>query len=107
MRPEIPFSLKLTMAILSNDQKAANQIVAECIGTMTKRLLDVAHEYDYTDLPFVVAAMKISAQSLSLIMDESGRELAEKISSRTECIAVDLNEMKKQMEEGGNEKVDD
>ena len=101
--PEIPFSAKLTMAILAKNPKATEQIIAECIGTMTKKFLDVAHEYDITDLPFVVATMQIAARSLSLILNDSGRALADKIANQTECMAVNLNELKNQMKEKDDE----
>lgn len=101
--PEIPFSVKLTMAMLAQNREATGKIVAECIGEMTWKFLGVAHEYDYADLPFVVATMRITAKSLSLILDDNGRSLADTIESHTECAAVDLKELMRQMREEGNE----
>lgn len=105
--PEIPFSVKLTMAMLAQNREATSKIVAECIGEMTQKFLNVAHEYDYTDLPFVVATLRLTAQSLSLMIDDSGRALADTILSHTECAAVDLKELIKQMKEDDpDEKVE-
>lgn len=96
-------SVKLTLAMLGNDRDAVGRIIAEGIGTMTEKYLDIAHEYTAEDLPFVVASMQIAARSLAMILPENGRSLADKIANSTESIVVDLDEMKKQMkkEDGG------
>lgn len=105
---EMPMSLKLTLAMLGNDRDAADRIIAEGIGTMTKKYLDIAHEYTVEDLPFVVASMQIAARSLAMILPESGQSLANNIVNRTESVVVDLTEMKKQMrkEDGSDGKMD-
>lgn len=105
-KPKMPFSMKMTLAMLAGNRQAVARITAECIGEMVKKFLDTAHEYDYTDLPFAVAAMRTAANSLYMIMDDHGKGLADTISNRTHCIGVDMGELKKQMREEEDEKMD-
>lgn len=104
---EIPVVVKLASAIAVHDENAVNEIIRESIGEMTKKYLDVSHEYYYEDLPIVVAAMRIAARSLEAILPEGGRSLANRIDGITESVVVDFGELKKQMEEESNEAMDD
>lgn len=72
-KPKIPFSLRMTLALLSGNRQAVDRVAAECIGEMVTKFLDVAHGYDYTDLPFVVAAMRTAANSIYMVLDDHGK----------------------------------
>ena len=107
-KPKIPFSLRMTLAMLSGNRQAVDRVAAECIGEMVTKFLDVAHGYDYTDLPFVVAAMRTAANSIYMVLDDHGKSLADTIHNRTHCIGINMDELRKQMkEEEENETVDD
>ena len=106
-KPKMPFSLRMTLAMLSGDRQAVDRVAVECIGEMVARFLNVAHEYDHTDLPFVVAAMRTVSNSIYMVLDDHGKSLADTISNRVHCIGVNMDELRKQMKEEGNEKVDD
>ena len=66
-----------------------------------------AESYDYEDLPFVVASMQLTARSLSTLLDDRGKSLAEKVVAHVHSVTIDLTELKKQMGEDTNEKMDD
>lgn len=100
MRSEIPYSVKLAMAMLAQNHELADKVVVECFDGMTKKMIDVAHEYDPSDLPFVVATMKITAQALSSILDDSGRSFVENLVSHTACITINAEELRRQAAEG-------
>lgn len=75
---DLPYSVRMAVAMLAHDQKMADEVVVDCFDAMTKKFLAVAHEYDATDLPFVVATMRITATALSSILDENGQQLCRK-----------------------------
>lgn len=104
---EIPITVKLALAAAAHDGDAVNGIIRESIGEMTKKYLDISHEYCFEDLPLVVATMRIAARSLEMIMPESGKLFAKRIEDSTESIVVDFGELKKQMKEDQDETVDD
>lgn len=100
MRNEVPYSVKLAMAMLAQNRELADKVVVECFDSMTKKMLAVAHEYDPSDLPFVVATMKITAQALSSILDDSGRSFSENLVSHTACVTINAEEPRRQAAEG-------
>lgn len=104
---EIPITVKLALAVAVHDEEAVNDIIKNSVGEMTKKYLDISHEYCFEDLPFVVATMRIAARSLEMLMPESGRLFAKRIEGSTESVVVDLSELKKQMKEDPDETVDD
>lgn len=104
---EIPITVRLAIALAAHDEDAMNEIIRDSIGEMTKKYLDISHEYCFEDLPFVVATMRIAARSLETMMPESGRLFAKRIEGSTESVVVDLSELKKQMKEDRDETVDD
>lgn len=104
---EIPITVKLALAAAAHDEEAINDIIKSSIGEMTKKYLDISHEYCFEDLPLVVATMRIAARSLEMLMPESGRMFAKRIEDGTQSIVVDLSELKKQMKEDPNETMDD
>lgn len=100
MRNEIPYSVKLAMAMLVRNREMADKVVVECFDGMTKKMLAVTHEYDPSDLPFLVATMRITAQALSSILDESGRSFVENLVSHTACVTINAEELRRQAAEG-------
>lgn len=105
--PEMPYSLQLAIMSMGGNDRGVIQVFSKCINDMTKKLLDVAESYDYEDLPFVVASMQLTARSLSALLDDRGKSLAEKVVAHVHSVTIDLTELKKQMGEDTNEKMDD
>lgn len=100
----VPYSLKMSLAVLSGNQQLADKIMAQCLSEITRKLMDAAHEYDYSDLPFVVGSMRAVANALSLILDDSGKSLSESVARGIDCVAMDVSELLKQInEEDGKE----
>lgn len=104
---DLPYSVRMAVAMLAHDQKMADEVVVDCFDAMTKKFLAVVHEYDATDLPFVVATMRITATALSSILDENGRSFVEKLVSHTSCITVDAEELRKQAAEEREQRGDE
>lgn len=96
MKPDLPISLKMTLAMLSGDRKQVDRVVNESFATLGHELMGVVNSYDFTDLPFVLAAMQITANSLMPLLDDSGRNLVEKMKAMTTVITIDADEMRRQ-----------
>lgn len=103
----LPYSLRLAMASAMKDQKASDAIVLECFEDITQELLGLTHEYDRSDLPFVIATMKIVSNSLMQVLNDSGREIVEKLTKNTACVMVDLDELRRQAKEGAEDGGDE
>lgn len=105
---DIPYSVRMAMAMMTGKKEMTGKIVTECFDGMTRKLLGVAHEYDPSDLPFVVATMRITASALSSLLDDSGRSFVENLVSHTACITIDASELRRQAagdeEDGEDEK---
>lgn len=100
---DMPYAMRLLLAQMARDGEAASRTVMECFESVTDKLLLVVREYDSVDLPFVIAAMKITADALMPILNDSGRSLVNNLCSHTQSITVDLQEAARQ---AGEEKHD-
>ena len=100
-KDKMPYSLKILLAMMAGNKDAVAGIIVQCIDDMAYRFMDAAHEYDHSDLPFVVASMRMVSNSLYMMMDEEGKKFADSISEHTHCVAVDVEELKKQIKSGG------
>lgn len=105
---DIPYSVKMAMAIMTGNKEMTDKVVTECFDGMMRKLLGVAHEYDLIDLPFVVATMRITGSAFQSLLDDSGRSFVENLVSHTDCITIDASELRRQAaeedENGGDEK---
>lgn len=105
-RHEVPMSDGITEAIMQGKIGEANERIGEALNETIGWLAGFSQEYDYVDLPFVIAGMKIVASSLELAMEESGRKFADNMVAHTRCAAINISELLKQMkeeQEGGTE----
>lgn len=104
-RNDIPISLRMTLAMMCNDRKMVDKLVCEAFESITHRLMAVVNGYDRSDLPFVIATMTITANSLKSLLNADGLGIVDKLVSNTTCMTVDADEFRKQMmeEEGSSE----
>lgn len=103
---DIPYSVKMAVAMMSGNREMVDKVVVDCFDSMTHKLTSVAREYDQSDLPFVVATMRITASALSSLLDDSGRSLVENLVSHTACITVDAEELRRQAAEEDEDGMD-
>ena len=94
-----PFAYRAAMAVLMKNADAANEIIAEALTEVGNKVADISRQYDESDWPFVVTAMRTVANALESSMDESSKLMTEKLSEHTSGIMIDATELKKQMEE--------
>lgn len=96
---EKPYYEKLFEAVIANDNEAVEKIVEECLVEMTHKFMGVVASYDWNDLPFVIAVMKITERTLEMTLDRVGEEFVDMICSRTSSVAIDLDELRRQVRE--------
>lgn len=96
---QIPFAYREAMAALAKNADAANEIIVEALGEVGNKVSDISRQYDESDWPFVITAMRTVANALESSMDESGKLWTKRLSEHTSGIMIDATELKKQMEE--------
>jgi hypothetical protein len=94
----IPYAVQLAMAQSVNDKDTVNRVVEECFGGIARELMGIAQKYDYADLPFVLASMMLTAQSMTPLLSEDGQQLVRKLMSHITCVTVDADELRRQTE---------
>lgn len=94
-----PFAYRAAMAVLMKNADAANEIIAEALTEVGNKVTDISRQYDESDWPFVITAMRTVANALESSMDESGKLLTKRPSEHTSGVFIDATELKKQMEE--------
>lgn len=97
-RPMIPYAVQLQMAQERKDEAAVNAIIQRCFGGMNRELMEVAQRYDYVDLPFVLASMRLTAQSMTPIISVEGQQFVENLVKHITCVTVDADELRRQIE---------
>ena len=104
---EMPIIIKLSLAAAVNDENAVKDIIQGSLEEISKKYIDISHDYYFEDLPFVVAGMRIAARTIETIRSESGRSLSKRIESNTESVVIDLSKLKEQVKGESDEAVED
>ena len=99
MTGDTPFSIRLLMAFSSRDMEKVDQIISECFGGIAHKLTAVSNSYDYSDLPFVIATMQITAGALKNVLDEPGRKLLDNLISHTSTVTINAEGLLKQLQD--------
>lgn len=78
-----PFAYRAAMAVPMKNADAANEIIAEALTEVGNKVTDISRQYDESDWPFVITAMRTVANALGSSMDESGKLLTKRLSEHT------------------------
>lgn len=97
-KPMIPYAVQLAAAQTARNADAVDRIMQECFYGITKELLEVIHRYDPVDLPFVLASMRLTAQAMMPLLNESGQGFLENLMKHVSCVTVDMDELRRQAE---------
>lgn len=92
----MPYTVRMLISRLEGNREEANKTLEECMTSATGNILKVARMYDEADLPFVIAAMKILAETMKNTLTESGKNLVDFAVESTACIAVNLSEIERE-----------
>ena len=96
MNKKMSFVCRTAMAVIMGNADAANQMIADFLNEIGNKIADVSRQYDKSEWPFVIVAMRTVADALEGALDESGKALTKTL---TNSILIDASEFKKQMEE--------
>lgn len=91
----MPYTVRMLLSRLEGNGEAANKAMEECMTSATGNILKVARMYDELDLPFVIAAMKVVAETMKNTLTESGKDLVDFAVESTTCIAVNVSEIER------------
>lgn len=100
---KIPYSVQAGMMSAVGNEAAVVAIIQNCLQDVSKTFMnDIIYKYDRLDLPFVLAAVKVTADSLESFLDNDDKEIYKGILSQTKCIAIDASELRRQAKEENN-----
>lgn len=104
----VPITVLMAMASMSGDSEQFTKVVCEAYRELTQKLLKVVHEYPTADLPFIVATMLITANTVRGMLTDSGKNIVEQFLRNTTTVVVDKEELARQAgleaDGGGEEK---
>ena len=104
MKPLIPYSMQVAMALLTNDIPKANETMAKALGEVSEEVLKLAGSYEAPDLVFVIASMQILSNALASTLDESGQNVLKMLTNITTFITMNTETLKKMMDDGPDQK---
>ena len=100
-RPIIPFSMQITMALLANDPKKANEVMAQAVGCAGQAVIEIANSFEAPDLSFVLVALQSTYNAMYASLDQPGKNIVDSLLKRTECITVNASALEKMFGDGG------
>lgn len=96
----LPYVVRIGIASCIGNDKAAEQVIQECLTSVSKRVVDdVASKYARDDLALVLAGIKATVIGLESLLDATDLELENLIVEQTKCITVDGAELLRQARE--------
>lgn len=91
-----PYTVRMLISRLEGNSEKANKILEECMTSTTGDILKVVRMYNEMDLPFVIAAMKILAETMKNTLTESGKSLVDFAVESSTLITVNVSEIERQ-----------
>lgn len=95
-KKKIPYAVRVSAALLAGK---TDEALTDIVGKISK----VSQDYCYIDLPFVIAALRVTANAFESTIDDKGKELARTVYERTDGVVINAAELIKQVREGGND----
>ena len=93
---DIPIALLLSDVMEKGDFDTARKIISSTLQGLCDVYVRSAEPMNYVDWPFVVAAMRIAGNAITSLLDDSGKQLADELVSRSATMVIDLNELLRQ-----------
>lgn len=97
---DIPIALLLSEAMEKGDYDIVKQIISSTLQGLCDVYVRSTEAMSYVDWPFVVAAMRIAGNAITSLLDDSGKQLADELVSRSATMVIDLNELQRQEGKG-------
>lgn len=98
-RDNVPFTVKIGAAMLTGDMKLTDRVLSACMQEVAIELMPVINGRNKSDLPFVAAAMVVTANGLRAVMDKDAQNVMDLLVKDTQAVAVNITELAKQMDD--------
>lgn len=102
-KKKIPYAVRVSAALLAGKTDEAFNVIGEALTDIVGKIGKVSQDYCYIDLPFVIAALRVTANAFESTIDDKGKELARTVYERTDGVVINAAELMKQVREGGND----
>lgn len=93
---KVPFTLRLGVAVLTGDPKLVDKTLCDCMQEVSLELLPVINGRPTVDLPFVAAAMVVTANCLRSMMNKDAQNVIDSLVKDTQVVAINMTELAKQ-----------
>ena len=106
-RRNIPYVYKIEeeirKAAITGDGSDAARLISEALNDIGGGVAALINRYPYDDLPLVMASLLITYNALCSVVGPNGKALADGIAQMTNCVAINLAELAKQVRDEGRE----
>lgn len=102
-KKKIPYAVRVSTALLAGKTDEAFNVIGEALTDIVGKISKVSQDYCYIDLPFVIAALRVTANAFESTIDDKGKELARTVYERTDGVVINAAELMKQVREDGND----
>lgn len=94
-----PYAVQMAAAILAKNDEMAAHIAGAAISEVSEKTLAFANSYDYVDIPFVVAGLRVTANAFETTLDDEGKSLVQNLLKITKSTVIDASEFMRQAKE--------
>ena len=104
-RRNIPYVYKIAeeirKAAITGDGSDAARLISEAFNDVGGGVAALVNRYPCDDLPLVMAALWTAYNALCSVVGPNGKALADDIAQMTNCVAINLQELAKQVRDEG------
>lgn len=75
-KKKIPYAVRVSAALLAGKTDESFNIIGEALTDIVGKISKISQNYCYIDLPFVIAALRVTANAFESTIDDKGKELA-------------------------------
>lgn len=102
-KKKIPYAVRVSAALLAGKTDESFNIIGEALTDIVGKISKIFQNYCYIDLPFVIAALRVTANAFESTIDDKGKELARTVYEKTDGVVINAAELMKQVREDGND----
>ncbi|MFR3305335.1 hypothetical protein [Faecalibacterium sp. PGM34] len=102
-KKKIPYAVRVSAALLAGKTDESFNIIGEALTDIVGKISKISQNYCYIDLPFVIAALRVTANAFESTIDDKGKELARTVYEKTDGVVINAAELMKQVREDGND----
>ena len=98
--PKIPYTVQAGMAVSLNNDEDVKAILQKGLQDISEAVMNqVIYKYDHLDIPLVMAAIRVTTNSLEELLSNEDKLIEKIIIEQTECVTIDASELQRQAKE--------